>query len=269
MGALNFASGSVSRENRMQAPPITQAEIEARISSHLDELLQLWWAEQGAEKTRDLALMASVLPFPRGHAIRVLDLCCGPGDVGRAIRRGYAKAEIDCVDRDPFLTSICKGVNRREQIPGKVLVRDLEDDGWQRDLTAGYDVVATANALHWFDTSRALELAKDIQRLLRPGGVFLFAEPVKTEDAFAPGFGAWKEKQPPRYSQENWMRFWSRANAILGYDHIKLLGPRDSNRIDDDLSVAGWLKLLANAGFEHTDVLLRDADEVIVAALKA
>jgi hypothetical protein len=30
--------------------PISQAEIEARISGHLDELLELWWAEQGVSK---------------------------------------------------------------------------------------------------------------------------------------------------------------------------------------------------------------------------
>ena len=70
----------------MQPSSISQAEIEARISGHLDKLLELWWAEQGVSKPRDLQLIASALPFPRGQAVRVLDLCCGPGDVGRAIR---------------------------------------------------------------------------------------------------------------------------------------------------------------------------------------
>ena len=35
----------------MQSPPISQAEIDARISPHIDELLALWWAEQGASTT--------------------------------------------------------------------------------------------------------------------------------------------------------------------------------------------------------------------------
>jgi hypothetical protein len=34
----------------MQSPPISQNEIAARIGSHVDELLALWWAEQGASK---------------------------------------------------------------------------------------------------------------------------------------------------------------------------------------------------------------------------
>src|SRR5215468_3695768 len=138
----------------MQSPPISDAEIQKRIAKHLDELLELWWAEQGAEKTRDLELIATVLPFPRDNALRVLDLCCGPGDVGRAIRREYPNAQIDCVDRDPFLTSICIGVNRRDRIPGRIITRDLEKGDWQVDLLRGYNVVATANALHWFNAAR-------------------------------------------------------------------------------------------------------------------
>ena len=101
------------------------------------------------------------------------------------------------------------------------------------------------------------------------GGVFLVAEPASAETPFAAGFEAWKAKQPPRYSQENWQRFWSRADSILGYDHVALWGPRDDDRIGDELSVAGWTGLLERAGFESIDVLLRDADQVVIGAVKA
>jgi SAM-dependent methyltransferase len=253
----------------MQSPPIGQAEIEARIEGYLDELLRLWWAEQGAAKARELELMASSLPFPREHAIRILDLCCGPGDVGRAIRREYRNAQIDCVDRDPFLTAICRAVNRRERIPGEIIVYDLEDREWTSGLSKAYDVVATANALHWFDTATAERLLKDVGGLLRCGGVFLLAEPVWPEAPFAAGFEGWKQRLPPRYTRENWERFWSRANALLDYDHVALLGDRHSDRIGDScITVAGWVTLLSNAGFEPIDVLLRDADGVVIGCLK-
>ena len=253
----------------MKSPPISQAQIAARIENHIDELLELWWVEQGASKPRDLDLIASALPFPRGEAIRVVDLCCGPGDVGRAIRRIYPKAQVDCIDRDPFLTSICRAVNQREGIPGKIVVRDLEHDGWLNELSGDYDVVATVNALHWFDAGRAGELIGDVHAALRSGGVFLLAEPAPPETPFAAGVEEWKSRQPPRYSRENWQRFWSRANTLLGYDHPALWGPRDDDRIDDRLSVSGWIGLLRQRGFELIDVLWRDADQVILAARKS
>ena len=252
----------------MQSPPITQAEIESRISDHLEELLKLWRAEQEGSKPRDLELMASVIPYSRSEAVRVLDLCCGPGDVGRAIRRMYPRAQIDCIDRDPFLTALCRGMNQRDQIPGKIIVRDLNDAGWPDELPGNYVIVAVVNALHWFDATQAGQLLANVNKALRRGGVFLLAEPASPKHPFATGFEEWKAKQPPRYSQENWVRFWTRANEILGYDHTRLLGPRDANRIGDRMGVADWTRLVEAGGFGLADVLLRDADQVIIAAQK-
>jgi len=249
---------------------LTQGEIERKLTDqNLDELLGLWRIEQGPEKLRDLDLMSSAIPFPHDAPLRVLDLCCGPGDVGRSIHARYSKSRIDRLDRDIFLISICIGTNRRAGISGNTFVRDLSDDVWHEDLGRDYDVIATANALHWLGASRLAQIFKEVFRLLRTGGVFLFAEPACAEPTFAEGFTAWKSRQPARYSPENWERFWNRANEILGYDHTKLLGSRDSHlAVRDSVPVSGWIKFLTDAGFEFIDVLLRDADEVILAAAK-
>jgi hypothetical protein len=158
-------------------------------------------------------------------------------------------------------------MNRREGVPGQNFVRDLWDSNWHTGLGPEYDVVATANALHWLDARRVAQVSQDVFRLLRPAGVFLFVEPACTEKTFAAGFTEWKSRQPSRYSRENWERFWSRANEILGYDHTKLLGSRDS-RLNEGMSVSGWVRILTDAGFKSIDVLLRDADEVMLAAAK-
>jgi SAM-dependent methyltransferase len=260
---------NTNRSKRMSATPLSLAQIQKKLSNdNLDELLQLWWAEQGEVKKRDLEIIATALPFSPRQALRVLDLCCGPGDVGRAIWSRFPKSSIDYVDRDVFLISICMGVNRREGIPGEIFVRDLRSEAWATGLSREYDVVATANALHWLDARRAAEVFGEVFQHLRRGGVFLFAEPACGENRFARGFAEWKAKQPARYSRENWERFWSRANELLSYDHTKQLGARDARRIDDRMSVLGWIKLLKNSGFESIDVLLRDTDEVILAGAK-
>jgi SAM-dependent methyltransferase len=251
----------------MQPPPISQEEIDARIAGHLDELLALWQAEQGEAKERDLDLIAAVLPPAGDRPPRILDLCCGPGGVGRAVQRRFPGAHVDGVDRDPFLTAICRGVNGRSGAMGRTLVRDLEDGDWHSPLSPPYDAVVVANALHWFTPRRAAEIAADVLRLLRAGGAFIVVEPARADTPFQAGFEAWTATQPPRYRRENWERFWRRANQLLGYDHIALLGSRGEGRIEA-APVADWIALLRDAGFASPDVLWRDTDEVMLGAIK-
>jgi trans-aconitate methyltransferase len=64
-------------------------------NENLDNWLELWGATQGtASAAREL--MAA--RFSLFRAFSVLNLCCGPGDVGRAIRWWFPKARVDCVD---------------------------------------------------------------------------------------------------------------------------------------------------------------------------
>jgi SAM-dependent methyltransferase len=255
----------------MQQPPIDQSEIDARIKDHVEELLHLWWAEQGsATKDRDLQIVSSSIPFPRDRALRAVDLCCGPGDLGRAIRQNYPNARLDFVDRDPLLLSICRGFNGQAGMPGIYRQLDLNDESWFQDLRAGhYDVIAAANAIHWLSAVRAEAVFGDIHRLLDHGGTFFFAEPAATEVLFAAGFDGWKTRQPPRYEQGNWEAFWARANSLVGYDHTELLGSRGDSRIGGEMTVRGWIGLAETSHFQTVDVLWRDADVVIVAAQKA
>jgi SAM-dependent methyltransferase len=255
----------------VQQPPIDQSEIDARIEDHLDDLLRLWWAEQGgATKDRDLQIVSSSIPFPRDRALRTVDLCCGPGDLGRAIRQSYPNAQIDFLDRDPLLLSICRGINSRAGVPGTYRQRDLDDESWCRGLRPGhYHVIAAANAIHWLSAIRAEAVFGDIHGLLDDGGTLLFAEPASPEVPFAPGFGEWRSRQPSRYEQGNWKAFWDRANSLVGYDHTELLRPRGGGRIGDGMTVRGWIDLVETSGFQTVDVLWRDADVVIVAARKA
>ena len=238
-------------------------------SENLDELLQLWWTEQGVAKRRDVELMAAALPFPTETNLRVLDMCCGPGDVGRSIWGRYRNSRIDCVDRDVFLICICDGINRREGVYAENFVRDL----WNSDRHTACATTMTQwrPRTHFTgSTHRVLWSCSMISSgCFVPVECFLFVEPACAEKTFAAGFAEWKSRQRDRYSRENWERFRTRANEILGYDHTKFLGSRDSNRISDEMPVSGWILLSKNAGFDSIDVLLRDADEVILASSKA
>jgi hypothetical protein len=70
-------------------------------------------------------------------------------------------------------------------------------------------------------------IGRALARLSCAESGFLLAEPACPETPFVAGFEEWNARQPPRYTREIWERFWSRANALLGYDHTTLLGPRE------------------------------------------
>ena len=228
---------------------ITQTQIAERLRGEdLDEWLELWRTEQGPAKPACLALMAAAIPFAAHQNLHVLDLCCGTGDAGRVIASRFPNARVDFVDRDLFFTSLCAAVNQRDGIEGRTLVRDLLHPAWHDDFQDDYDVVVAANCLHWFSLDEATRLFADIFELLRPGGSFLFMEPVGTEGPFAAGFATWRRTQPSQHREEDWIKFWSRVNALAGFDYVKELGEPNPKRIDDKLAVMGWVQLLKECG---------------------
>jgi SAM-dependent methyltransferase len=249
---------------------ITRAEIEGKLRGEdLGEWLGLWRTEQGPAKPAALELMAAAIPMPEAAELRVLDLGCGPGDAGRAVASRFAKARVDFVDRDPFFLSLCAAVNERDGVQGRIFARDLLDRDWRRDLAVSYDAVVAANSLHWMSAGRVRELFGEVFGTLRNGGSFLFMEPVGCEAAFEAGFTSWRSTQPSQHTAEDWMAFWSRVNALLGCDYVKEMGERDPKRIDDKMPVMGWVQMVREAGFGSVDILLRDAEKVVVGAVKA
>ncbi|MBO0859746.1 MAG: class I SAM-dependent methyltransferase [Chloracidobacterium sp.] len=248
----------------------TQAEIEDKLRGEdLNAWLDLWRTEQGPVKPAALNLITAAIPFPINQSLRVLDVGCGTGDAGRVIRSRFPHAQIDFVDRNEFFVSLCGAVNRRDGIGGRTCVCDLSEPDWRRDLASDYDVVVAVNAVHWFSLASATKLFGDIFQSLRSGGVFLLMEPVAAEPPFAPGLHAWQKEQPSQHKYEDWRRFWSRVNDLLGYDY-GFLGdpPDDKNHIGDRLSVMQWVGMLTDAGFEFIDILLRDAEKVVLASVK-
>lgn len=248
----------------------TQAEIDDKLRGEdLNSWLDLWRAEQGPAKPAALKLIAAAIPFPVDQSLRVLDVGCGTGDAGRAIHSRFPHSRIDSVDRNEFFVSLCAAVNRRDGIAGRTLARDLEQKDWQRDLAGDYDVVVSVNCAHWFSRTKAAELFAEILQSLRPSGVFLLMEPAAAGPPFTPGFDAWKKQQPPQHDFEDWRRFWSRVKALIGYDYGFLGNPPDNqDRIGDSLSAMQWVGLLAEAGFASIDILLRDAEKVVLASVR-
>jgi SAM-dependent methyltransferase len=96
---------------------------------------------------------------PQAPPLRVLDLGAGTGKLTAALAR--LGAEVTAVEPDPaMLAELRRGLGSVRALPGRAEDIPLPD--------ASMDAVLVAQAMHWFDLSRAIP---EIARVLAPGGV--------------------------------------------------------------------------------------------------
>ena len=127
------------------------------------------------------------------------------------------------------------------------------------------DVVATVNALHWFRRATRQQLIRTFTEHCGVAGYSCTASPP-LRDALRGWIRRVEGQQPPLHARV--AAVLVEGQRSLGYDHTTLLGPRHANRIDDEMSVRG-VDAPQQAGFRLIDVLLRDADQVVIGAHSA
>lgn len=109
---------------------------------------------------------------------RILDLCCGTGDLALHIRKQANRSvEIFGLDYSPPMLQIAEAKARRD-VPGQA-VRFVEGDAGNMDFPAHhFDVVGIAfgfRNLTWKNSLKDTALA-EVHRVLRPGGAFVIVE---------------------------------------------------------------------------------------------
>lgn len=257
----------------MTAVSLDRGELTRRLRGEdVEEWLSLWRAGQGGDaRDHRLELMAAAVPWERTRALRVLDVFSGPGDVGRSISRRFERARVDRVDRDPFLLALGTELDRRRGLKSRAFERDAWLPGWRDGLRPGYDVIAAATALHWLDVSRLGEILRDFFAMLHPAGMLLFCEPVAPAGWLGAALAQHQGREgAPSGAEEAYAEFWTRANAFLGYEHVREVERLPAGRSpigDEGLPVAHQLEPLRSAGFRRIDILQLSERCVTVAAM--
>lgn len=111
---------------------------------------------------------------PHLDPVRTLDLFAGPGETWRHIKAAYPRTEITAVDFSPGMVVQAR---RNNTLHFNDEVTILEADVLNAELPSGhFDLVVCAFGLKSLHPTEVAKLARIMERILAPGGYFVFME---------------------------------------------------------------------------------------------
>jgi tRNA (cmo5U34)-methyltransferase len=205
-------------------------------------------------------LVASVAPG------RVVELCCGAGDLLRLLLERLPEARALALDGSPAMLAKTEETCAAHSARLDLQAFDLAARDW-RKLQPAPDAICSSLAFHHLDGEGKQQLFTDLHAALRSGGIFVLADLIRPG-----GDAGW------RIAAEDWDRAVAERSAqIYGDDRAerKFAELRwnyfwwpDDNTIDHPSSVAEHVAWLAGAGFEAIELHLLLAGHAIFSARK-
>ncbi len=128
-----------------------------------------------------MSVMECVICEWLGSPAQIMDIGCGDGALGRYLLGAFPGAECVFADfSEPMLDAAREKLGRGS---GHVLLKaDFSSAEWVEIVKpyAPFDVIVSGFAIHHLFDDRKKKLYSEIHRLLKPGGVFLNLEHVKS-----------------------------------------------------------------------------------------
>jgi ubiquinone/menaquinone biosynthesis methyltransferase len=119
--------------------------------------------------------------YSTNDKVEVIDLMTGMGETWSATRRKFPNANISALDFSDGMLSYAE-IKNKKSFGNKVSI--LNQDMLNNQLESNhYDYVTCAFGLKTFDKEQLEVLAKETQRILKPGGQFSFIEVSKPNNA--------------------------------------------------------------------------------------
>jgi tRNA (cmo5U34)-methyltransferase len=129
-----------------------------------------------------IEMMMRLIGAGAGRVERVLDLGCGGGTLAAALLERYPDAHATLVDfSEPMIDEARKNLAPYGDAC-RFVVADLANPTWRDHITdrAPFDTVISGYAIHHLSDERKRDLYAEIFDLLRPGGLFINVEHVKS-----------------------------------------------------------------------------------------
>jgi tRNA (cmo5U34)-methyltransferase len=171
---------------------------------------------------------------------QVLDLGCGTGNLTAAALQHFPTADIHALDISADILNEC-----RTRFAANSNIHYHQQDFSQLDFPdASFDLIISSIAIHHIVDDEKAKLYSKLHRLLKPGGVFVFADQTRgiTEEIYQKHITRWKEEALKLGSSEADWQLWMAHQDAHDYH-----------------TPVGWhLKQLEAAGFTDVDVIWKN-----------
>lgn len=199
-------------------------------------------------------LILEHLPAPPGH---VLDLGTGTGALLQLVRRRWPEARLTGLDPAPAMLE--EAAAKLAGDPHLELILGSADD---LELPSGcVDAVISNFALHHLPHPGKQRCAREVFRVLRPGGVFLFGD-QHCRRMGTPDDPDWVREMLDQFSAKA-RHYLDTAGMERMLLQVKLL-PRILTADGEVMATVDfWLDALAEAGFQDLEVLVAGPEPLL------
>jgi len=164
------------------SPPVNEAQLEVWKRQSVVRSFN-----QGSRQAIPLApqqmdVVHRVLAIHELEVGRVLDLGAGDGFAAASIMDRYPLTHLVLVDFSPPMLEAARGHFTDAPFPVEYVEGDLREDSWWPDVqrSGPFDLVISRYAIHHIADELKQKLYAQVFQFLRPGGVFINIEHVKS-----------------------------------------------------------------------------------------
>jgi tRNA (cmo5U34)-methyltransferase len=199
-------------------------------------------------------------------ARRVVELCCGAGDLLRLLLERLPETRALGLDGSPAMLAKTGETCAAQADRLELRKFDLAARGW-RELQPAPDAICSSLAVHHLDGAGKRQLFKDLHAALRPGGIFVLADLIRPDSAAGWSIAAkdWDQAVALRSQQIYGDDRAERKFAELRWNYYRW--PED-NTIDHPSTAAEHIAWLAEAGFAAIELHWLQAGHAIFSARK-
>ena len=184
------------------------------------------------------------------HPKQILDLGCGTGNLAAAALQHFPNADMHALDLSADILNECRA---RFAANPNVYYHQQDFSNLNFEVES-FDLIISSIAIHHIVDEEKTKLYDKLHQLLKPGGVFVFADQTRgiNEEIYQKHITRWKEEALKLGSTEaDWQLWMEHQNA------------------HDYHTPVGWhLKQLEAAGFAELDVIWKNIMWVVVWARK-